>query len=69
MSLLPDKTIAGLSEDGDFGYDFSDNFPSPATSGLYKIIVDFQTGKFYVASYSGVLPDSLYIVGDATTGR
>lgn len=65
---VPDKTIASLSEGGDFGYDLSDNFPSPATSGLYKIVVDFQTGKFSVTPYSGVLPDSLYIVGDATAG-
>jgi len=33
---------------GDFGYDFSDNFPGPANGGLYKISLDFQRGKFTV---------------------
>lgn len=33
---------------GDFGYDLSDNFPGPATSGTYKITMDFQRGKFTV---------------------
>jgi hypothetical protein len=33
---------------GDFGYDWSDNFPGPATSGTYKITMDFQRGKFTV---------------------
>ena len=60
--------LAGLSGGGDFGYDLSDNFPGPATTGLYKIIVDFQTGKFAVTPYTGALPTNLFIVGDATTG-
>jgi starch-binding outer membrane protein SusE/F len=33
---------------GDFGYDWSDNFPGPDASGNYKISVDFQRGKFTV---------------------
>lgn len=33
---------------GDFGYDWSDNFPGPAASGKYKISLDFQRGKFTV---------------------
>ena len=33
---------------GDFGYDFNDNFPGPAASGNYKIVVDFQRGKYSV---------------------
>jgi len=65
---VADKTAAGLSQGGDFGYDLSDNFPAPAASGLYKLIVDFQTGKFAVTPYTGVLPDNLFIVGDATAG-
>src|SRR5205085_1039964 len=32
---VADKTAAGLSEGGDFGYDLSDNIPSPANAGLY----------------------------------
>ena len=33
---------------GDFGFDWSDNFPGPTTTGTYKIDVDFQRGKFIV---------------------
>ena len=66
---VPDKTVANLSAGGDFGYDASDNFPGPATSGLYLITLSFQTGKFTVTPYTaGTLPDSLYMVGDATPG-
>jgi len=39
---------------------------APATTGIYKIIVDFQTNKFTVTPVT--LPTNLYIVGDATTG-
>jgi hypothetical protein len=42
------KSIAGLSSGGAFGYDLPDNFPAPATSGTYKITVNFLTGKFTV---------------------
>lgn len=39
---------------------------TPATSGMYKIIFDFQQGKFTVTPYTGTLASSLVIVGDAT---
>ncbi|PWT76710.1 MAG: hypothetical protein C5B59_05870 [Bacteroidetes bacterium] len=45
---VKDKTLAGLSSGGDFGYDYSDNFPGPAAGGTYTINVDFQRGKFTV---------------------
>ena len=53
---------------GDFGYDLSTNFNGPATSGWYKIVLDFQSGKFTVTPFTGKLPDNLFIVGDATAG-
>lgn len=65
---VANNTVAGLSAGGSFGFNLNDNFPGPATSGLYKIIVDFQTGKFSVTPYAGVLPTNLFIVGDATAG-
>lgn len=65
---VADNSIPGLSDGGDFGYDLSSNFPGPATSGLYKIIFNFQSGKFTVTPFSGVLPSNLYIVGDASPG-
>lgn len=42
------KTADQSVDGGDFGYDFSDNFPAPAASGNYKISVDFQRGKYSV---------------------
>lgn len=45
------------------------NTPAPATSGMYKIIVNFATGKYTVTPYTGLpLPEDLFIVGDATAG-
>lgn len=45
---VSDKSLPGLSNGGDFKYDANDNFPGPAASGTYKIVVDFQRGKFTV---------------------
>jgi len=41
---------------------------TPAASGMYKIIFDFQQGKFTVTPYTGTLATALFIVGDATPG-
>ncbi|HMK19390.1 MAG TPA: SusE domain-containing protein [Chitinophagaceae bacterium] len=41
---------------------------TPAASGMYKIIFDFQQGKFTVTPYTGTLASSLFIVGNATPG-
>ena len=63
---VQDNTVAGLNAGGDFGYnagsDFNANFPGPATSGMYKITVDFQHGKFTVASVNQY--GLLYVPGD-----
>lgn len=67
---VADKTIAGLNAGGDFGFNKNDNFPGPSTSGQYKIVLDFQNGKFTVTPFTGAgsLPDNLYIIGGATPG-
>lgn len=65
---VANNTVAGLSAGGDFGFNLNDNFPGPATSGFYKIVLDFQAGKFTVTPYTSVLPTNLFIVGDATAG-
>lgn len=65
---VANNTVAGLSAGGDFGYDLNDNFPGPTANGWYRIVADFQTGKFSVTPYNGTLPTNLYIVGDATPG-
>jgi starch-binding outer membrane protein SusE/F len=65
---VANKSLPGLNAGGDFGFNLNDNFPSPATAGWYKIVLDFQTGKFAVTPFTGTIPTNLFIVGDATTG-
>ena len=59
---VADKTVAGLSNGGNFGADLSDNFPGPANTGTYKIHVDFQNGKFTVTQVKQY--SLLYVPGD-----
>lgn len=59
---VDDNSIPGLSAGGDFGADLSSNFPGPAISGMYKITVDFQHGKFAVEQVSAY--GLLYVPGD-----
>ncbi|HWC53534.1 MAG TPA: SusE domain-containing protein [Chitinophagaceae bacterium] len=42
------------------------NTPAPASTGVYKIVVNFQTNTYTVTQQT--LPANLYIVGDATPG-
>ena len=66
---VANKTVSGLAEGGDFGFGLNDNFPGPATDGMYKIVLDFQLGKFTVTPYTeNNLPSALFMVGDATPG-
>ena len=44
------------------------NTPAPATSGMYEIVVNFQTGTYTVTPFTMTIPGNLYIVGDATAG-
>ncbi|MDQ3277221.1 MAG: SusE domain-containing protein [Bacteroidota bacterium] len=53
-ALLADNAVPGS------------NTPAPATSGLYKIVVNFATNSYSVTPYTG--PTNLYIIGDATAG-
>jgi len=59
---------------GAFGYNgnnstFNTNFNGPAAAGWYEIWVNFQAGTFTVTPYTQpIIPDSLFIVGSATTG-
>lgn len=67
---VTDNTVPGLNTGGEFGYDFPQNIPGPTNSGLYKIIVDFQAGRFTVTEFTQQhgLPGNLFIVGGATPG-
>lgn len=42
------------------------NTPAPAVSGIYKIVVNFQTNTYTLTQIP--VPSNLYIVGDATPG-
>jgi hypothetical protein len=42
------------------------NTPAPAVSGIYRIVVNFQTNRYTVTRV--IVPANLYIVGDATPG-
>ncbi len=44
------------------------NTPAPATSGMYQIVVNFQTGTYTVTPFTTTIPTNLFIVGDATDG-
>lgn len=62
----------GMAQGGDFIVNAGQDIPGPATSGLYKIIVNFVTGKYAVTAITTATdtpPDNLFIVGDATTGQ
>ena len=59
-----------VTTDGVFNVDAGSDVPAPAASGLYKIIVNFVTGKYTctAATAADMPPANLYIVGDATPG-
>lgn len=66
---IQNKSLAGVNDGGDFGYDLNDNFPAPANAGWYKVTLDFQRGRFMVEPFTGPqLPTDLFIVGGATPG-
>ena len=58
----------GNNVDGDnFKFNGAD-IKAPAVTGMYKIVFDFQQGKFTVTPYGGTLATNLFIVGNATPG-
>jgi hypothetical protein len=48
--------------------DADPGFPSPTPAGWYKLIFDFQAGKYTVTPFGNPLAQELYITGDATAG-
>lgn len=53
-TLLKDNAVPGS------------NTPAPATSGVYQIVVNFQTNTYTLTQVQ--VPDNLYLVGDASAG-
>ncbi|MBM3439598.1 MAG: hypothetical protein FJX94_01890 [Bacteroidetes bacterium] len=72
---LPNSTVPNIAMGGAFAYygpnvSGGSDFPSPSTSGTYKITLDFQQGLFKVEPFTQQhgLPSDLFIVGGATPG-
>ncbi len=42
------KASTATKDGGDFGYNLGDNFPGPSVTGLYKIVLNFKTGRYTV---------------------
>lgn len=67
---IPSNSAPGIDTIGTFFFSTGpgDNFKAPATSGLYKLTVDFQQGTYKVVPYTGQhgLPANLYMTGGAT---
>ncbi len=60
---VADGSVQGLENGGDFGADLGNaNIPGPATTGSYKIFVDFQHGTFTVTKVKQY--GLLYVPGD-----
>jgi hypothetical protein len=59
---VKDNNATGLNKGGDFGFNLSDNFPGPDKTGIYKLRMDFQAGKFTVTLLQEI--GLLYVPGD-----
>ncbi|MCE2758192.1 MAG: SusE domain-containing protein [Bacteroidota bacterium] len=59
---VKDNNATGLNKGGDFGFNLSDNFPGPDKTGIYKLKMDFQAGKFTVTLLQEI--GLLYVPGD-----
>ena len=59
---------ANTADAGSFGSELLDNFPGAvsAGAGFYKMVYDFQRGKYAVTKQANALPTEIYITGDAT---
>lgn len=72
---LPNSSLPNIAMGGPFAfYDVNvpggSDFPSPSSTGLYKITLDFQQGLFALEPFTQQhgLPSDLFMVGGATPG-
>lgn len=65
---VANKGLPNLNEGGEFGFNLPDNFPGPSNAGIYKVILDFQQGRFTVEPFTQQhgLPTQLVVVGGAS---
>ena len=59
---VKDNNATGLNKGGDFGFNLSDNFPGPDKTGMYKLRMDFQSGKFTMTLVQEI--GLLWVAGD-----
>jgi len=60
--------VSGNALSGTFEQKDADPAFSSPSAGWYKIIFDFQAGKYTLTALSDPLPQELYVTGDATAG-
>lgn len=69
---VADASVSGIAAGTGGSFQFytsgGNNIPAPATSGWYKILVDFQQGIYTVTPYTSTFPANLFLVGSATPG-
>lgn len=65
---VQDNSIPGAANAGSFGYNFPQDIPGNVAQGdnWYRMIFDFQIGKYTVTKVDNPMTENLYITGDAT---
>ncbi|RYY98880.1 MAG: SusF/SusE family outer membrane protein [Chitinophagaceae bacterium] len=70
---LSDNSVPGVGTSGVFGFKgpgtpatYDANFKAPATTGYYRIELDFQAGRYTITPWSGMLTNNFYTTGAAT---
>ncbi|GAA4342627.1 SusE domain-containing protein [Flaviaesturariibacter amylovorans] len=70
---MSDNNVPNVGSTGTFGYKgpgtpntFDANFKAPAATGLYRIELDFQMGRYTITPWSGMLTPNFYVTGAAT---
>lgn len=65
---VQDNSIPGAANAGAFGYNFPQDIPGSVAEGdnWYRMIFDFQIGRYTVTKVNNPMRETLYITGDAT---
>jgi hypothetical protein len=65
---IQDNSVPGAANGGTFGYNFPQDFPGNVAQGdsWYKMVFDFQTGRYTITQEEFPMGQQLFITGDAT---
>jgi len=65
---VQDNSIPGAANAGAFGYNLPQDIPGNVAQGdnWYKMIFDFQAGRYTVTKVDNAMKEDLYVTGDAT---